>query len=173
MSSYKEIDPQIIESAKTSEDAFIQLYQHYGQRVLRFLISRTRSVEVAEDLTQETFITVLSKLNTYSDTGAKFSSWLLQVAMNHARMHFRQQGNKEPENLDSMLDLIPEGKNYQTEWMDFFLGLDKLSDEEQNILLMKYVEDMSNQEIAETMQISPNTCGVQLHRALKQLQQYL
>lgn len=173
MSSYQEISPQVIEAAKTDEDAFIQLYQYYSKRVLRFLISRTRSLELAEDLAQETFICVMSKLNTFTDRGAPFSSWLLMIAMNQTRMHFRKQGNTTPEDLESVIEFIPNGKNYKTEWIDFYLALEKIKDDDQNILIMKYIEDMSNQEIAETLHISPNACGVQIHRALKQLQQYL
>ena len=173
MSSYQEISPDSIESAKSSEAAFIQLYEHYGQRVFRFLMARTGNIQLAEDLTQETFITVLSKLHTYSNTGAKFSSWLLQIALNHARMYFRKHNKTEMVEIETIQELWPAAPTHHTEWMDFFLALQKLPENEQAILVMKYVEDMPNQDIADALEISPNACGVQLHRALKRLQEYL
>lgn len=173
MSQYQEIDPAVIQAAKTDEQAFIQLYSHYGQRVLRFLITRTGNVQLAEDLTQETFITVLSQLGGYRETGAHFSSWLLQIALNHLRMYVRKKGNLPVDELSELIEVLPEGKTHHTEWIDFFLALQKLSEEDQTILNLKFVEDVSNQEIAEVLGISPNTCAVQIHRALKQLQQHL
>lgn len=173
MSAYREIAPEIVEAAKSDEQAFIQIYQQYGQRVLRFLVSRTGNTALAEDLTQETFITLLTKLDTYSNTGAPFSSWLLQIAMNHLRMHFRKSNNAQSVDLDLMGDSTADNPNHKTEWIDFFLALHKLSEVDQHILMMKYVDDMSNQDIAEALHISPNTCGVQIHRALSQLQKYL
>lgn len=173
MSSYQEIAPQIVETAKSDQVAFIQVYQHYGQRVLRFLVSRTGNLQLAEDLTQETFLTLLSKLGTYTNTGAPFSSWLLQIAMNHLRMHFRKPSNAVPVELDLVSEVVAGNPERKTEWIDFFSALRRLPEEDQNILVLKYVEDLSNQEIASCLNISPNTCGVQIHRALKQLQQHL
>lgn len=173
MSSYEEISPDSIEAAKTDEAAFIQLYEHYGQRVFRFLLARTGNVQLAEDLTQETFMTVLSKLHMYSNTGAKFSSWLLQIALNHARMYFRKHNTTETVEIDSIRELWPSAPNHHTEWMDFFLAVQKLPGDDATLLIMKFVEDMPNQDIADALQISTNTCGVQLHRALKRLQEYL
>lgn len=173
MSSYQEIAPETVEAAKVNQEAFIELYRFYGQRVLKFLIFRTGNVEIAEDLTQETFITLLSKLNTYQNTGAKFSSWLLQIAMNQARMHFRKKGNATPDDLEGVIDLIPNGKSHQVEWLDFFLAMQKLSEEDQHLLNLKFVHDLSNQDIAETLHISSTTCAVQIHRALTHLQQQL
>jgi len=174
---HQEISSTTIESAKTDEQAFIELYQHYGQGVFRFLAARSGNVQLAEDLTQETFITVLKKLPTYTNTGAKFSSWLLQIALNHLRMHWRKRSNAETIDLDTITELFPatnnQSPNYQADWLDFYRALHKLSDDDQTILVMKYVEDMSNQDIADALEITANACGVQIHRALKQLQQYL
>lgn len=173
MNQYQEIAPDIIESAKHSEDAFVQVYQHYGQRVFRFLLVKTANVQLAEDLTQETFLTVLSKLSMYTNTGAKFSSWLLQIALNHTRMHFRKHNKAETIELETIAQIWPSAPSHHNEWMDFFMARAKLSEEDQDILTMKYVEDLSNRDIAEALGISENSCGVKAHRALKRLQEYI
>ncbi len=173
MTVYTELSSHHIEQAKTDQAAFIELYRHYSQRVLRFLIARTGNLQLAEDLAQETFVTVLTKLPDYQVTGAKFSSWLLQIALNCARMHWRKQSNTPPADLDTISELWGNQPDQHTAWMDFFLALQQLSEEDQTLLTLKYVEDYSNQDIAELLKISPNHCGVKLHRALQRLQTYL
>ncbi len=173
MSQYKEIDNSIIESAKHNEDAFIQLYKFYWQRIWRFLLIRTGNQQLAEDLTQETFMKVLNKLSDYQVTGAVFSSWLMQIALNESRMYFRKTNNQATAELDTIATLWPDQKDQHQQWLDFFLAINNLTEEEQELLIMKYVEDMSNQEIANILQISANNCGVKIHRALTNLQTYL
>jgi RNA polymerase sigma-70 factor (ECF subfamily) len=173
MTNYTELPSQQIELAKTDQAAFIELYQHYSQRVLRFLIVRTGNLPLAEDLAQETFLIVLTKLPSYQVTGAKFSSWLLQIALNCARMYFRKQSNAATTDLETIRELWPATADHHTDWMDFFQALHKLSDEDQTLLTLKYVEDYSNQDIASHLNISPNHCGVNIHRALQRLQAYL
>lgn len=173
MTTYTELPANIIEQAKTDQTAFIVLYRHYSQRVLRFLIVRTGNLQLAEDLAQETFIQVMTYLPQYQVTTAKFSSWLLQIALNCARMYWRKRSNTEPADLETIRELWPAAPERHTEWMDFFLALQKLSDEDQTLLTLKYVEDYSNQEIATILNISPNHCGVNIHRALQRLQAHL
>ncbi len=170
---YPELASHIIEQAKTEQAAFVELYRHYGQRVLRFLIVRTGNLQLAEDLTQETFIAVMRSLPSYQSGQAKFSSWLLQIALNCARMYWRKRSNAEPTELATIQELWFDQPNRQTEWMDFFLALHQLSEEDQTLLTLKYVEDYSNTQIAEILNISPNHCGVNIHRALQRLQAYL
>jgi RNA polymerase sigma-70 factor (ECF subfamily) len=173
MTLHTELPSHQIELAKTDQVAFIELYQHYHQRVLRFLIARTGNLQLAEDLTQETFLAVMQSLPRYQVSGAKFSSWLLQIALNCARMYWRKRGNTPTADLETIQALWPTKPNTHTAWLDFFLALQKLSAEDQTLLTLKYVEDYSNQDIATLLNISPNHCGVKLHRALQRLQTYL
>lgn len=176
MSIYHEASRELIERAKYSEEAFIELYNQYVTRVLRFLLVKTGQREVAEDITQETFVTVLKKLNTYTVRGAPFSTWLFQIALNHLRMHCRTHHRTESlydDEGEVVFDIATEGGEYREAWMDFFIALRHLTDEDQNLLLMKYIDDRSNGEIAKTLDISTITCGVKIHRALNRLQRHL
>ena len=176
MSIHHEAPRELIERAKQSEDAFIELYNQYVARVLRFLLVKTGQREVAEDIAQETFLTVLQKLNTYTVRGAPFSVWLFQIALNHLRMYYRKNHRTESLRDDDgevIFDIAGEDSEYKYVWMDFFLALRRLTDEDQNLLLMKYIDDKSNGDIAKTLAISSLTCGVKIHRALKRLQRHL
>lgn len=171
MSSYQDIDPQIIERAKHDQEAFIQLFQHYADRTLRFLLVHTRDKQLAEDLTQETFITVMKKLYTYRVTDAPFSSWLFQIALNHLRSYMRVKSHRSTENIDQLFHLSTRADH--TQWIDFFSALERLHPDDQFLLTLKYIDDMPNTEIATTLGISPNACAVRIHRALNELHTYL
>lgn len=168
MSSYTELSAKEIQRAIHDEEAFVVLFRHYTDRVFRFLWMRTRNTELAEDLTQETFIIVMKKLHTFTYTGAPFSSWLLQVALNVARAHFRKKGNTPTHSLDSALQLSAPNE-LVAEWIDLYAALDKLPEEERELLTLKYLDDVPVSEIAYILNISPNTCSVRIHRALSHL----
>ncbi len=169
---YKEVSAKLITAAQQSEDAFIELYRVYTQRVFRFALARTRDRHLAEDMTSETFLTVLNKIHTYTPTGAAFSSWLFQITLNHIRAHYRRE-KSPPMDIAMIEELIPAATGNSQRWLDLFLALDRLSDEDRDILLMKYVDDLANQEIAEVLGISPNTATVRIHRAKERAQKYL
>lgn len=173
MSHYPEASAEQIEAAKHSEEQYIELYRMYVQRVHRFVLSRTGDVHLAEDITQETFVSMLRKLTTYTPTGAPFSSWLFQIALNHIRMHMRKRSNQPNIDLEVIPEITQSAQDHTAEWLDVWQALHKLNDKDQELLIMKYIDGMSNQEIATVMQISTNGCGVKLHRALQRLQEYL
>ncbi len=169
---YKEATADRILAAQKSEEAFIALYNMYVQRVFRFALSKCRNRELAEDMTSETFISVLNKINTYTPTGAPFSSWLFQIAFNHIRTYWRRE-KSPPMDIALINELIPAAEGNEKEWIDFFLSLDLLKEEDRNILLMKYVDDLSNKDIAKMLGITQNSCTVKIHRAKERAQSYL
>ena len=126
MPTYHEAPPELIERAKRSEEAFIELYNQYVGRVLRFLLVKTGQREVAEDITQETFVTVLQKLNTYIVRGAPFSVWLFQIALNNVRMYYRKNHASATSRLfnddgEILFDIPKESGEHKHLWMDFFI----------------------------------------------------
>ena len=64
------------------KDAFGLLYDHYQGSVYRFLFYRTRSTQLAEDLTSETFFRALRSMNNFRWQGKDFGAWLMTIARN-------------------------------------------------------------------------------------------
>lgn len=172
MSRYPEASIELITAAQEDEEQFVALYQMYSKRVFQFVLSRTADVQLAEDLTQETFISVLRKLHTYTPGKAAFSSWLFTIALNHIRMYFRKHKIKTVD-ITELAHALPADTEHHIEWLDIASALQQLSVKDQELLRMKYLDDVSNKDIAEILNISPNKCGVQIHRALKRLQKYV
>lgn len=176
--SWPEASPELLArvQAQTDESAFIELYRLYAQRVLRFALVKVRNQELAEDIAQETFVSILKYVHTYQDQGRPFSAWVFTVAMNHIRAHYRKQRVEFVE--DEVLTQMPDerqlaGMHQQREMIDVQRALVQCSPADQLILHLKYIEDRANEEIAEMLGISANTCTVRIHRALKRLRKHL
>lgn len=72
---------------------FGPLYDHYMPRVYGFIVLRTRSREVAEDITSATFERALQYLPSYVPSATGMMPWLLQIARNLLADHYRREGN--------------------------------------------------------------------------------
>lgn len=70
-------------------EAFAQLYDHYLDTVYRYLYYRTGSHSLAEDLTSETFLRALRRIDTFAWQGRDFGAWLVVIARNLSVDHFR------------------------------------------------------------------------------------
>jgi RNA polymerase sigma-70 factor (ECF subfamily) len=82
----------LVERARTSREAFAELYRIYVERVFRFCLAHMKTVELAEDLTEDTFTKALDALTRppghagrYEAWDIPFSSWLLRIAGNTVR----------------------------------------------------------------------------------------
>ena len=80
----------LVELARKGDtDAFGLLYDHYQSSVYRFLFYRTRSSQLAEDLTSETFFRALRSMSNFRWQGKDFGAWLMTIARNLATDHFK------------------------------------------------------------------------------------
>jgi len=178
MNTWPEASPELLARATQSEEGFMELYTMYAERVLRFLLVKTGHKPLAEDLAQETFISVMRSLPKYRDHGKPFSHWLLTIANNHVRMHFRKK-RPEPIGDEQLVSVFNEAVgSYSVEdnaqiRIDVLAGMRMLSENDQQLLHLKYIEDLPNTEIARICGISANACTVRIHRALGRLSKQL
>ncbi|NGN95097.1 sigma-70 family RNA polymerase sigma factor [Nocardioides sp. KC13] len=153
---------------KGDKEAFGLLYDHYNGAVYRFLFYRTRSAQVAEDLTSETFFRALRSMTGFRWQGKDFGAWLMTIARNLATDHFkagrtRLEMTTEDMGLhDSPAD-GPEKIVMAGITNEMLLGaLSKLPDEQRDCIIMRFLQGLS---IAETAAILGRSDG-----AVKQLQ---
>jgi RNA polymerase sigma-70 factor (ECF subfamily) len=88
-----------IQRAQKEIDQFAVLYDRYVQQIYRFLLARTANVKEAEDLTSQTFLTAMEKLQSYRPTG-HFLSWLLCIARNKQIDYYRKHHQQAEIELD-------------------------------------------------------------------------
>jgi RNA polymerase sigma-70 factor (ECF subfamily) len=159
----------LVELARTGDsEAFGLLYDHYQSSVYRFLFYRTRSVQLAEDLTSETFFRALRSMNNFRWQGKDFGAWLMTIARNLATDHFKAGRTRlelTTEDMSAHDDTTegPEASVLAGLTNEILLGaLKSLPDEQRDCLIMRFLQGMS---IAETAAVLGRSDG-----AIKQLQ---
>ena len=159
----------LVEFARSGDkEAFGQLFDHYHPAVYRFLYYRTRSQSLAEDLASDTFFRALRSMNNFRWQGKDFGAWLMTIARNLTTDHFkagRTRLEMTTEDMGAHDDSTegPENAVLASLSNEVLLrALQKLPKEQQECLIMRFLQGMS---IAETAQVLARSDG-----AIKQLQ---
>ena len=159
----------LVELARGGDsEAFGLLYDHYQGSVYRFLFYRTRSVQLAEDLTSETFFRALRSMSNFRWQGKDFGAWLMTIARNLATDHFKAGRTRlelTTEDMSAHDDSTegPEASVLAGLTNEILLvALKALPDEQRDCLVMRFLQGMS---IAETAAVLGRSDG-----AIKQLQ---
>lgn len=145
------------------ERAFGRLYEHYARAVHGVVLAHAPPDDAADHV-QETFLAAWKQLHKLSDPGA-FGAWLLAIARNTAR-----QSRRRALKLVSLEDTMPAqltepGLDGQTA----LRAIQSLPETYRETLLLRLVEGMSGQEIADRTGLTPGSVRVNLHRGMQLL----
>lgn len=167
-----EPEEQLIERAKHNAEAFGLLYERYVDRIYNYIYYRTGDSHEAEDLTARVFYRALAHMDEYRQRGAPFAAWLYRIAHNLVANWHRDRGRRRDVRLDDIVALAekregPERLAEQDEDARLLLGaMGKLPAERQELLIYKFVDGMSNAEIARIMGRSEGAIKSLYHRTL-------
>ena len=177
-----ESEKQIIEEAKADKTAFVKLYDKYFQQIYRYVLTRVADTALAEDITSETFMSALENLDRYTYQGKPFSSWLYRIAINNITDHYRMQKSEreaamqkwhETEDKFDGAEIEMKEEEARQKKLENIRELNgafqKLQKSEQDIISLKYFENLSYKEIADIMETNTSHVGVKLKRALSRL----
>lgn len=160
-------ETQIVERVSAGDrEAFGELYKMYAPMVHGILLARLPRDEVA-DIVQEVFISAYKNLHTLRDKNA-FGAWLAMITRNYAADFYRRE--KPTEELSD--DLIHNDKP-QTEAREILSALRSLPEAYKETMILRLVEGMTGQEIAERTGLKPESVRVNLHRGMRLLRQKL
>lgn len=170
-------EQQLVAEAKENVEKFEELYEIYFPKVYGFVAGKINDRDMAEDLVSEIFIKILEGLPRYRYKGAPFGAWVFMIVKNHLKDYYtkakkRSAGNMEDvewikdEDLDRNPAKKAERENLKQNLIKCFSVLSKTEEE---VVRLKYFAELSNQEIADTLQLSANHVGVILFRSLKKL----
>jgi RNA polymerase sigma-70 factor (ECF subfamily) len=171
-------EEKLIKSAITGESsAFGRLYDEYQPKIYRFILIKVGHREEAEDLTHQVFLKAWQNIATYEERGLPFSGWLYEIARNQVIDHYRTKQVHTP--LDFLEDhLVAEDNHEQS--LDRQISLkkirtlmSKLTPEQEDVLLMRFVDDLSVQEVSKIMKKSEGAVKLLQHRAIKRLRELL
>ena len=180
-------DQEVVLLARSGrEAAYRELIRRYERPVFALLFRMVRDRELAEDLSQETFIKALNAIESYRPE-FKFSSWIFKIANNAAIDHLRRReldtlsldGSPHAETPEAMqatalqigarqespLDTV-EAKELGSE-IEAAIG--RLRPEYRSCILLRHVEGRAYEEIAEIMDLPLGTVKTYIHRARNEL----
>ncbi len=171
----REDERALIQKAQGGDgEAFGALYDHYLPRIYRFVLLKVGRREDAEDLTNQVFLSAWEHLDRYEHRGFPFSSWLYRIAANAVIDHYRtarQHQNIEtvPEEVLADVDAVSDAVDTAITARRVRAALVKLEPDQQNVLIMRFVNELSNKEIAGALGKTEGAIRVIQHRALKHL----
>lgn len=174
-----EIERRLVEAAKKDPDKFMDLYEKYYDQLYRYVYRRVSDSDVAYDIVSQTFMNALSHLSSFTWQGYPFSSWLYKIAHNNVIKWYRKANKQNHIPIEEARGVSDQNRN-QKELTDATIAkehinamMEKLNEDEREILRLKFFEGLSNIEIAEIMDLSVSNIGVKVFRTLKKAKGYL
>lgn len=156
-------DTSLVEAVRRGDrEAFGQLYKNYAPMVHGILLARAPYSEV-HDLVQDVFLLALKKLDTLRDGGA-FGGWLAMIARNHA-MNF----HRRPQPAEELTEEIAREDAFETKAREILSMIQSLPEAYRETLVLRLVEGMSGEEIAQRTGLKADSVRVNLHRGMKLL----
>ena len=155
--------------------AYALLVDEYKSPIYNLAYRMTGNSEDADDLTQETFIHAYQYLWRY-DTSRKFFTWLYTLALNLIRNHFKKNKyNKSSEELSANLlaDKNPSPETELIETQEISVYLLRLEDESRALLIMKFHQGLTFEEIAQITGKSLSAVKMRIYRGLEKLKELL
>jgi len=168
-------ESQLVGWAKDDAAAFAELYTRYVKRIYNYVYYRTGNHHDAEDLTSRVFFRALGHIGDYTDRGVPFSAWLYRIAHNLVANWHRDRGRRGVVPLDDALvagepESAPEALTEDREEADRLLeSIRALPADRQQLLVLKYVERLSNAEIGAIMNRTEGAVKSLYHRTLLSL----
>ncbi|MGC9400143.1 MAG: RNA polymerase sigma factor [Anaerolineae bacterium] len=168
----------LVERAKGEPEAFGELYRRYVKRIYNYHYRHTSDRVEAEDLTSRTFHKALRNLHRYQDQqGASFQSWLFRIAHNLVVNWYRDRSRHPQVPLEALEPLAtgrgnPRQAVEKAEEHTWLLRMiDALPEDRKTLIVLKFVEHMTNAEIGEVLGKTEGAVKALYYRTLRDLRQ--
>jgi RNA polymerase sigma-70 factor (ECF subfamily) len=174
---------ELIRKAKQGDAAaFGTIYDRHVTRIYRFILLKLGNPGDAEDLTHEVFLAAWRTIGNYEErNGIRPVSWLYRIAGNRVIDHYRSK--KYPVSLDELIagnalpmELVTSGSanlakalSHKMDFQEVMMAVRDLTDDQQNVIIMRFVEDLTPEETGQAMGKSAAAVRLIQHRALEKL----
>lgn len=172
-------DGDLVALAKDDKEAFGALYERYLPKIYNYVYYRTGNVHDAEDLTAKVFFRAMSHIGNYVDKGLPLQAWLYRIAHNLVANWHRDQGRRKIIALDdyvahSLKTEAPDRLAAAAEEEDQLMrAVRRLPEDRQQLLLLKFIERLSNAQIGQIMGRTEGAVKSLYHRTLLALREEL
>ena len=164
-----------IKEALSARETFAELYEEYLDKVFRYIKYKVNNIQLAEDLTSTVFEKALANFSKYSNDKASFSTWIFSIAHNVVIDHYRVNRKRQTVSLEEVTDrsssaLSPEEElERKDERERLSVCLAELSQEEQEIIRLKFGAELNNRQIGKVLGLSESNVGTKLYRAIRKM----
>ena len=170
-------------TAETAEEIaaqdFARVVEKHRPQIFRFLLSSTRDIDLAETLTQDCFLKAHRNWGYFRGESSAMT-WLMRIAINlqkdhwrNRRMQFWRQTRTNSVDLDEASEWLPSGERSAEQQLlarervkQVWKAVEKLSERQRTVFLLRYVEEQDLTEIAVATGLSEGTAKAHLSRAL-------
>ncbi len=172
-------DSALSRAANGDTDAFGILYERYVGRIYNYIYYRTGNPSDAEDLTARVFYRASSHIEKYRNMGVPFSAWLYRIAHNLVANWHRDNSRHPEVPLEDNYHLPhredpPEAALVHNQELESLLKvIRRLPDDRQQLLILKFVEHLSNAEVGQIMGRSEGAVKSLYHRTVLALRDEL
>jgi RNA polymerase sigma-70 factor (ECF subfamily) len=164
-------------AVRGDRDAIGELYNRHVDAVYRYVYSRVENPMIAEDITAEVFVKVLEALPSYRVTGAPFRAWLYSIARARTIDFWRKRGNGRVTEITETLAADgpqpEEAAAQQARWETVISKLPELTEDQHQVILLRFTEAMSLKETARMMGKTVGAVKLLQYRALASLARLL
>lgn len=172
--------------AKKEEGCLEELLAKYGSKVFNLALRITRNQEDAEEILQDVFITVFTKVNSFEHK-SQFSSWLYRVTMNSSFMKIRARNRRRAvylEDIESTTRQNWVGNRTEMFDVDFMssrhelrtaieTAIQDLPEDYRAIFVLRDIDGLSNEAVGKVLQLSVPAVKSRLHRSRLLMRQQL
>ncbi len=171
------VDPDLADvlAAQADRAAFAPLYRRYLDRVYGYAFYQLGDHHDAEDATERTFLAALRAIPSFRDEASTFRAWLFRIAHNTIANAHRTRARRrveplpdwferpspdaDPARLVAMADELREVRH----------AIERMPDDRRQVILLRFVDELSTAEIADVLDRTPGAVRVLLHRSLRDL----
>jgi len=171
-------DDVVAQASGGDREAFGELYDRYVKRIYNYIYYRTNNPFDAEDLTERVFFRAIRHIENYENRGLPISAWLYRIAHNLVANWYRDNSRRQEIPLDTFDFTLqyqgehPEVAVLKSEEKDDLLRvIRQLPEDRQQLLILKFVESMTNAEIGQIMDRTEGAIKSLYHRTLMALRE--
>jgi RNA polymerase sigma-70 factor (ECF subfamily) len=160
-------------------EAFGELYERYVSRIYNYIYYRTGNIHDAEDLTERVFLRAMKHIRNYHDRGVPFTAWLYRIAHNLVANWHRDNSRRKEIPLDERLVSYYRGEHPEWELLKheekelLLFVIRRLPQDRQQLLILKFVDHLTNAEIGQIMGRTEGAVKSLYHRTLIALREEL
>ena len=174
------VEQAVGKAQKGDAASFAVLYEHYYDKIFRYVSFKSGNPLEAEDITAEVFVKMIESIHTFRWKGYQFSSWLFRIAHNLVMDHFRKRGRRPVVALDDVPALATAYSPDLDHQVDINMSMESvqvamkdLTDLQREVISLRFAGELSVAETARAVGKKDNAVKALQHAGLKKLRSIL